>query len=136
MLAKSTAWVENSFPALEDLFFRFSHEPTVLPIGFLVGRSDAPPRRLREIGLCKVSFPYSFIRSSCNLVDLYLVLNPCGGAGSLSAEALATALSETHRFERLSISPYPIKLKYPDQRIITRPSSPTNTRVVLCSLTT
>ena len=97
-------------------------------------RSGAPPRTSREIGLCNVSFPHSLIQSSRDLVDLHLGLNPCDDAGSLSAEALAAALSETHRLERLSISPYPIKPNYPDQRRTAPPASPTNTRVFLCGL--
>jgi len=106
MFAESTAWVENSFPALEDLSFTSPHNPTVLPVGFLMGGSDGAPRRLRNISLRNISFPYWLFPSSHDLVSLYLGLSTFGGAGLPSAEALAAALSETHHLESLFINPY------------------------------
>ena len=136
MLAKSTAWFENSFPALEFLNLRsFSHEPTVIPNAFLMGGSDGPPRRLRKIALSNVSLPHGLLRANRDLVTLFLNINHVGGAGSLSAEALALALAETHLLETLSVYPHTIVASYPDQRSAQR-SSLTNTRVNLCALAT
>src|SRR5712691_7265877 len=70
MLARSTAWVENSFPVLEFLHLRSPHEPTVLPNAFLMGGSDGPPRRLREIVLCNISLPHWLLRYNRDLVSL------------------------------------------------------------------
>jgi len=132
MLAKSTAWVENSFPALEFLQLRSPHEPIVLPNTFLMGGSDGPPRRLREIVLCNVSLPHCLLRPNRDLVSLRLHLNHVG-AGLLSAEALAAALSETHQLKSLFVGSHPPTSSYPDQRSA-HPSSLTNTRIVLCAL--
>jgi len=110
MLAKSTAWVENPFPALEFIQLRSPHEPIVLPNAFLIGESDGPPRRLREIVLCNVSLPHCLLRPNCDLVSLHLV----AGAGSLLAEDLAAALSETHQLKSLSVRSYPLTTSYPD----------------------
>ena len=133
MLEKSTAWVENSFPALEVLHLRSPYAPTVLPVGFLMSGSDGAPRRLREIGLSNVSFPHCLLRSNRGIVSLDIGLNPFGDAESLSAGALAAILSETYQLERLSVNPYPATPSNPDQRS-THPSLPANARAVLRAL--
>ena len=136
MLAESTAWVENSFAALEFLDLRsFSHEPTVVPNAFLMGGSDGPPRRLRKIALANVSLPRGLLRPNRDLVTLSLKVNHY--AGSLSAETLALALAETHRLETLSVYSHPLPASYPDQRSAQRSSlTNTHTRVNLCALAT
>jgi hypothetical protein len=137
MLAKSTAWVENSFPALEFLHLSslFGEPTVIIPDAFLMGGSDEPPRRLREIALSNVSLPHRLFRPNRDLVTLSLEVKYFGSAGSVSAEALALALAETHRLENLSVCPYHVASSYPYQRSAQR-SSLTNTRVNLCALAT
>ena len=120
------AWVENSFPALEVLHLVSNYNLTVLSNGFLMGGSDGAPRRLREIRVSNVSFPHCLLRSSRDLVSLYLDHDPVGGVGSLSAEALAAVLSETYQLEGLTVKSDPTTPFYPDQRRA-NPSSPINT---------
>ena len=123
LLARSTAWAESSFPALEhirlqspdiDLGLRdFVH----LPSKFLCGSSgnNAPPRLLRYIELKNISFPSlsQLLLSSVHLVSLSLGKDCIAGVGFLSPEALAASLSATTRLESLFICPD--SKSYPEQ---------------------
>jgi hypothetical protein len=136
ILSGSTAWVENSFPALEVLELRSSsHGPLILPNAFLMGGSDGPPRRLREIGLCNVSLPHGLLRSNRDLALLFLRLYHDAGEGSILAESLAAALSETPQLEGLFVESYPPASSYPDQRS-PQQFSLADTHVILCALET
>jgi len=139
MLEKSTAWVNNSFPALEYLCLRSPHHVTVLPSSFL-GGSSGTHRKLRHIELGNISFPTlpQLLLSSPDLVSLSLGLGPLGGAGSLSTEALVAILSTTTQLERLCVYPYPnmpLGQAYPEQRRAYSPPSAQNL-IVLSALIT
>ena len=117
MLGKSTAWVNDSFPALESLDLTSPRDVTVLPSTFL-GGSNSIPRKLRHIGLKNISFPTlpQLLLSSPSLVSLSLGFNYLGEVGSLSTEALTAILSTTVQLERLYVYPYPLDRAYPEQR--------------------
>jgi len=139
MLARSKAWVNDSFPALERLFLRSPGDVTVLPSTFL-GGSISIPRKLRHVGLRNISFPTlpQLLRSSPNLVSLSLGLNQFDDAGSISTEALTAALSTTIHLERLYVYPYPNISPggaYPEERRTFSPSS-TENPIVLRALVT
>jgi hypothetical protein len=135
MIGKSTAFVNDSFPALEYLDLTSPCDVTVLPSTFL-GGSISNPRKLRHIGLKNISLPTlpQLLLSSPNLVSLSLGFDHYGNPGSLSIDALTAVLSTMMQLERLYVYPYPDR-DYPEQRRTFSPSS-TENLIILRSLVT
>ncbi|KAI0282694.1 hypothetical protein BC826DRAFT_1110627 [Russula brevipes] len=133
MLAKSRAWLDNSFPALEHLHLKSPHgRLTAVPSSFL-GRPSDTSRRLRHVSLKRISFPTlpQLLLSSHGLITLSLGPDFLVGGGLLSPEALTAALSSTTQLKHLSIHSYP-NMSHPEQEV-ERP--PPLDLIVLPSLT-
>jgi hypothetical protein len=116
MFARSTTWMEQSFPELRCLNLRSScGDLTVLPSTFLNGPTSSP-NQLRHICLDNISIPalpqFLQVVRSRNLVSLSLGSNFLAGERFPSPEALVAALSATTRLRLLSLRedssvPYP-----------------------------
>jgi hypothetical protein len=105
MLARSTVWMDESFPELQSLHLRSSRRGlTVLPSSFL-GASSGTPRKLRHIRLGNISFPTfpQLLLSSRDLVSLSLNSGFLLDEEFPSPEILIAALSASTHLQQLSL---------------------------------